>query len=78
MGCVERGEEPWWPVHSFGGLGPGSQPVSMGCQMQTRDGESFGGAGRVRSCRALCNSAAGQLLEALPGDTQHCRASDVN
>lgn len=78
MWGVQRGEEPCWPVSSFGDRGPGSQSVSVCCWMPTWDGESFGGAGRVRSCRTLCNSAARQLLEALPGDTGHCRASDVN
>lgn len=57
VGCVEKGEEPWWPVHSFEDLGPGSWSMSVGCQTQTRDGESVWGAGRVSSCRALCNSA---------------------
>lgn len=47
MWGVERGEKPCWPVCSFG-EGPGSQSVSVGCQMPIWDGESFGGAGRVR------------------------------
>lgn len=37
VGCVERAEEPWWPVHSFGDLGPGSQSMSV-----DGDGEQAG------------------------------------
>lgn len=49
----------WRGVRSLGGLctvlGSWPREAVFVCQMQTWDGESSGGPGRVRSCRALWN-----------------------
>lgn len=74
VGCVERGEEPWWAVHSFGVLAQGGSLCLCLSDADMGWGEFWG----TRQGEIMQSSLECQLLEALPGDTQHCRASDAN